>query len=428
MLPLSRLRRPSKPVRRLTCVLGDLQLGGVARLYADLLAQLVRDGRTCRIVAPDGPLRDDLPERRIEWEPIDWDGPRVNSLRHLDALLEAGEPTIVVADPRTSHVIASAAARGPVTCAFHTTADLMDAWLGVRPMQQLAGILRDLQAPRNLQVLTIGETYRATYLDRFAWDPAAVTVLPPAIDVDAFPFADPPADPDLIVCVARLSPEKQAHVVGSIKLVRAGRDAGRDARLEFFGDGPWRAEAEALCAAKLPAGSFTFHGATRDPASALRRAGVVLATGLTALEAACTGRPVVISRSAPENADVLGPVFSTEHFDQIADNAFGGRHLPLSMRLDEAWDALDRVEPDELRAVRERVVSEHSLPAAARVLIEVADRPDSLSPQPELRAMAEHAASLQDELRDSRRIADEIWAARMQLQDELDGLRAPPLG
>ncbi|MFA4930045.1 MAG: hypothetical protein WC558_16130, partial [Patulibacter sp.] len=54
--------RDRPPRRRLTCVLGDLQVGGVARLYTDLLTQLVRDGRVCRIVAPDGPLRDELVE------------------------------------------------------------------------------------------------------------------------------------------------------------------------------------------------------------------------------------------------------------------------------------------------------------------------------------------------------------------------------
>ncbi|MFA4930046.1 MAG: glycosyltransferase family 4 protein [Patulibacter sp.] len=416
--PFARTARPD----RLTCVLGDLQVGGVARLYTDLLTQLVRDGRVCRIVAPDGPLRDELVERRIEWEPIDWDGPRLNSLRHLHALLEPGEPTIVVADPRTSHVIASAASRGPVVCAFHTTADLMDAWLGERPMQRLADVVRSLQAARGLEVLTIGEQYRATYVERFDWDPDAVTVLPPAIDVEAFPYADPPVDPDLIVCVARLSPEKHAHVRNAIKLVHAGRATGRDARLEFYGDGPWRAEAEALCAERLPAGSFTFHGATRRPAAALRSAGLVVATGLTALEAACIGRRVVISRNIPE--DVLGPVFTTEHFDLLADYAFGGRFLPLTMPVDEAWDTLDRVRPEDLRAVRERVLAEHSLPTAARVLADVADRAAPRPPQQELRTAAELAASLQDELRDSRRVADEIWASRLQLQDELDMLQA----
>lgn len=422
---LARVRgqRPTATTR-LTCVLGDLGVGGVARLYVDLLTQLARDGRRCRIVAPDGPLRDELVARRIAWEPIDWDGPRLTSLRHLHALLDPNEPGLVVADPRTSHVIASVAARGPAVCALHTTADLMDEWLGPRPMAHIADLIRSLQGPRNLQVLTIGASYRATYVRRFDWDPGAVTVLPPAIDVDAFPYAEPPVDPDLVVCLARLSPEKQAHIEAAVKLVREGRAAGRDARLEVVGDGPWRADAEALCAERLPAGGYAFVGATRDPASVLRRAGVVVATGLTTLEAAATGRRVLVPRSWSEDGEVLGPVLGLDCFDELSAYAFGGRFLPLSTRPADAWSALDRIGPDELRAVRDRVAAECSLPAAAAVLSRVtSDRPAPRPAQPELLAAAEHAAALQDELRESRRIADEIWTVRVRLEAELEAQR-----
>jgi glycogen(starch) synthase len=102
-----------------------------------------------------------------------------------------------------------------------------------------------------------------------------------------------------VTCLGRLSPEKGFDLaIRALPLIRREVPA---ARLNIIGDGNARSELESLSAELAQGGVVTFHGAaTRDAVFRhLQRATVVLvpsraeAFGLTALEAACTGRVVV---------------------------------------------------------------------------------------------------------------------------------------
>jgi glycosyltransferase involved in cell wall biosynthesis len=116
------------------------------------------------------------------------------------------------------------------------------------------------------------------------------------------PPGDPPVDPPRLVCLGRLHEEKGFDVA----LAAADRLAARWPRLEVVlgGEGPARADLEAIAAQGRLAGRVSFPGWVDPDAvhALLASATVVLMPsihegfGLVALEAALAARPVVASR------------------------------------------------------------------------------------------------------------------------------------
>ncbi|MBF6620163.1 MAG: glycosyltransferase [Patulibacter sp.] len=416
---------PSRPAR-ITCVLGDLDRGGVSRVYSDLGAVLVGRGVVVRIIAPDGPMRSEIVERGIEWEPIDWDASCVASAEHAAALLRPREPTVLVGDPRSAHVLGLAAANGPTLCTMHSIPPLLAAWMGSRETHRMLRLLGSLGREGRVRTVTIGETYRRAYERRLGPDAGPVALLPPAIDGASFPFDPSPPGLDRVLCLSRLSPEKRPSLSAAVQLVAARRDHGHPCRLDVVGDGVWRREAEALCAASLPADAFRFHGATDRPVEAIQRAGVTVGTGLTVLEAIATGSRVVYARTNLDDAGTLGPALTMARFPDAAADAFGGeigRSTP-----DEVWRDLEATDATERARLREHVLTAHSPDAAADALVEIVGQVGPVDPSPELRALAMQIAQYGDERADRERIAEEIWRARATLEAEIAQRRAAIAG
>jgi glycosyltransferase involved in cell wall biosynthesis len=128
-------------------------------------------------------------------------------------------------------------------------------------------------------------------------------VIPNGIDLQRFSPGPPTGDHDHLVMIGRLAAQRRHEVL--LEAVARLRADGRrpDLTLELVGDGPRRAELEAMTAARGIAGAVTFAGdrpAAEVPARLRTAACVVHAThyegaSLGVLEAMACGRAVVAS-------------------------------------------------------------------------------------------------------------------------------------
>lgn len=242
---------------RVTAVLPSLDIGGAQRLYVDVLGELSARGAACRIAAPDGRLRPEAEARGIKWMPIDWSAGRLSTYRRLAELVAVDEPTVVSADPALLHVLPGLIARGPTALAIHTHPAGLEQWVEPATIERLRRLIRATCPKGRLRVLTIGREHVRAYIDFLGVDDSCIALLPPAVDSARIPFAAPRARLDSVLCLARLSPEKSPHIRAGIDLVASRLRHTGEGRLDVVGDGPWREEAEALCAARLPAGAYS---------------------------------------------------------------------------------------------------------------------------------------------------------------------------
>jgi hypothetical protein len=163
----------------------------------------------------------------------------------------------------------------------------------------------------------------------------------------------------------RLSPDKAALAQLAVELVRERLASGRDCRLAIAGEGPWRADAVALCERRLPAGAWRIEAAPEDPVARLADSDLVVAQGLTTLEAAALGRRVVVARAIDEERPA-GAVLRPGLYDVAARDPFG--QPPLTESPKSLWKEIAAVDRDELQALRELVQRHNSLEAASRSL------------------------------------------------------------
>ena len=176
---------------------------------------------------------------------------------------------------------------------------------------------RSLQRVRH--IVANSRDAAATLARAYGVDPARVTVIlnslvfpaepPPSATPPSVPPAPdaPPAsalrirfgatpDTQVLLCVAMFRPEKNQRELIEIA---AGLPAGADWQLWLAGDGPARAECEALAAAQGLGGRIKFPGFLRDPSELYRAADVAVhASSSEALsnfliEAQAHGLPVV---------------------------------------------------------------------------------------------------------------------------------------
>src|SRR6202008_1891894 len=126
----------------------------------------------------------------------------------------------------------------------------------------------------------------------------------------------------------------------------------------------WRSQAVALCESHLPPGSWRIEGAPADPLARLGAADVVVAQGLTTLEAAALGRRVGVARSAGEGA--AGSALTPDGYDEAARDPFG--RPPLSEDAGRLWEDLLAVGEEELWMLRQLIVPHNSLEAASQAL------------------------------------------------------------
>lgn len=129
-------------------------------------------------------------------------------------------------------------------------------------------------------------------------------VVPNVVDVDAFLAARERRDngPVRLVVVALLSPQKGIEYL--LRALSALREAVGDVTLDVVGDGPSRAELEALASREVPPGVVTFHGLQgRERIAELLHASDVFVLpsvaesfGVVLVEALAAGLPIVTTR------------------------------------------------------------------------------------------------------------------------------------
>jgi hypothetical protein len=131
-------------------------------------------------------------------------------------------------------------------------------------------------------------------------------------------------------------------------------ESGRHCALAIAGDGAWREQALSLCESRLPPDAWRIEPPPPDPISRLAAADLVVAQGLTTLEAAALERRVLVARTGPDGG-AAGVVLNAGRYDAAARDPFGrpavGADFPALWR--EAL-SLDRAELAELRGLVER--------------------------------------------------------------------------
>ena len=399
-------------------VLRDLVVGGVPRVYVDILAALRQRGHRVRIVAGGGSLAAEAAASGIELVEIDWEQPYPDT---FEAVLEgtAGfDATVLVVDPAVVHAIPAIRATTERTLlAVHSSAVGMRQWFAPDHLRRLALVARAITADGAAGILTIGRRQAAEHAPMLGVGTAAVGVLPPAIEVSRFPY-DPAGREPVVLTVARLSAEKRWAIDAGIALVAERLASGRAARLDVVGDGPWREQALELCGAVLPAGSFRFLGESLDVAPHMRRAAVVLATGISALEGLAVGRPVVLGRPLSDDTSLPAAVLEEANFDAAKAAGFSGETFP-GCDVAAVWRRVDGLTPEESRALRLRVEQGHSTDVAVEAMLAMlaALRPrreTGLAP-----ALGRVAAELDQRRADAASVADELWLAKQWYEQRL---------
>ncbi|MFF2849627.1 glycosyltransferase family 4 protein [Streptomyces sp. NPDC058001] len=285
--------------------------GGVARVVADLtrahLATATDDPYRIAVACPqDGPLAPavrDLGADWYRWEATRSPGPSLaGEVRALARLVDRVRPDLVHAHSAKAGLVARLAVRGRTATVFQPHAWSFEAVGGATA--RLALRWERAGARWASRVVCVSAAERATGIAagiRARW-----AVIPNGVDTARFTPGDPGAaraalpaldgtdTAPLVVCVARLCPQKGQDV-----LLRAWRTIAAEvpgARLALVGDGP---DTERLRAA-APAG-VVFAGAAADAARWYRAADLVVlpsrweGMALAPLEAMACARTVLVT-------------------------------------------------------------------------------------------------------------------------------------
>lgn len=348
-------------------MLHNLEPGGSARQWAHLLAHHVATGGEATILAPPGPLAPQARAAGIEVVPTVWEEEEACGWRGVAGVAVDHDAAIVHWDYEVMGAFGPALeASGLAALAIHQAPEALVRWFGPE-------ILEDARAPvdhglreRGGLVLVRGEAHRRRFdaAPAFAIAPDRLRVLPASIPMPPGPFAPELDEPREILALARLSPDKAAIQRLAVAITRAQPD-GQRARLTVAGEGPCRAEIVALCERELPPGSWRIEGAPADPIARLAAADVVVAQGLTTLEAAALGRRVVVARTVADE-QAAGIVLRPECYEEAARDPFGEPELTVDP--DRLWDGILALGEVELRALRRLVEANNSLDAAASAL------------------------------------------------------------
>lgn len=356
-------------VDRVCCLLHNLLPGGSARQWLHLLSEHVRAGGQATVVAPPGPLSALAAAAGIELIAIDWNAGPPQGHDALWHVVAGHDAAIVHWDHGVMRAFAPAlAACGRALLAVHQAPDALARWFGPEIIPSTRGPLVRAVSDERAGVLVRGESHRHRVATAFDLPEAKLSILPAAIPLASIPFQPRSIAPVEVLALMRLSPEKAAVGQLAVTLTRTRLRAGHRCHLTIAGDGPWRAEAETLCERRLPPGSWRIEAAPADPIARLAAADLVVAQGLTTLEAAALGRPVVVARAIDADS-AAGTVLRPDRYPLAAQDPFGRPALcddPARL-----WEELDAVDDDQLRELRGLIESSNDLPIASRALAEV---------------------------------------------------------
>jgi hypothetical protein len=350
------------------CLLHSLAHGGTGWQWVRLLSRHVEDGGRATILAPPGPLAEPARAAGIEVvavEPwVEFKAPRVALLaavaKHDVAIVQWEQGVMEAFGPALR-------ACGRAALSLHQSPRALPRWFGPPTVAMARAVLELALADPRAVALVRGEAHRRQVAAAFGLPTDRLRVLPASVPLAALPFRPRTGTPREVLAMTRLSPEKAAVVRLAVELVAARVGAGHRCELRIAGEGAWRDEAVALCGRRLSAGTWRIEGAPADPIARLGAADVVVAQGLTTLEAAALGRRVAVARAAGEDG-AAGAVLTAEAYPEAARDPFGEPALdddPASL-----WRSLLAVGEDELRALRRLVEEGNSIAACARALRE----------------------------------------------------------
>lgn len=353
-------------VDAICCLLSSLIPGGSTRQWIHLLGRHVERGGRATIFAPPGPLAEPARAAGIEVVATTWREGEIGEHADLWATVGRHDAAIVHWELGVMEAFAPALeACGRAALALHQSPRALARWFGPPTVATAREALRLAVTERHAVALVRGEAHRRQVAAVFAVSPADLRVLPASIPLASVPFHPAPAEPREVLAMMRLSPEKAAVARLAIELVRERLAAGRPCALTIAGEGPWRSEAAKLCERRLPPGSWQIEGAPEDPIARLAASQMVVAQGLTTLEAAALGRRVVVARAAGEDG-AAGAVLTPDRYDEAARDPFG--EPPLSDDAGRLWGEVLAVEESDLKALRHLVESGNGLDAASRAL------------------------------------------------------------
>jgi hypothetical protein len=354
-------------VESICCLLHNLIPGGSARQWIHLLGRHVERGGRASILAPPGPLSPIAGEAGIETIDVDWDAPSRRGRRALREAVGRHEVAVVHWDHRVMDAFEPALlACGRAALAVHQAPDALARWFGPQILSEARSPIERALADPHAVAIVAGATHRERVAEAFDLPAAGLRVLPACIPVP--PARDRPASAGReVLALTRLSPDKAAIVQLAVELVRLRIDAGHECRLSIAGAGNWKTGALSLCEERLPPDAWRLEAPPRDPIARLAAADLVVAQGLTTLEAAALERRVIVARSVDEER-AAGVVLVPDRYDVVARDPFA--RPPLSPDPERLWQEAMAVPDDELRALRAMVERHNGLEAGAGALRE----------------------------------------------------------
>jgi hypothetical protein len=372
--PTSSQRRDAGPelgVESICCLLHNLIAGGSALQWIHLLGRHVELGGRATIVAPSGPLTAKARRAGIETVDVDWEEVRFDDPGGPLRALDGHDVAIVHWDYGVMDALERARqACGRVALTVHQLPDGMARWWGPEIVPRTKVPIERAIADPYAVVLVRGEWHRERFVADFGLPVEGLHLLPASIPLPEAPPRPAVAQPDEVLALTRLSEEKAAIVRLAVELTLTRLESGR-CTLTIAGDGAWRDEAVSLCESRLPAGAWRIEPPPPDPIARLAAADLVVAQGLTTLEAAALERRVVVARTAREGGGA-GIVLTPGSYDSAARDPFG--RPPVGTDTAGLWRealALDRVELSALRGMVER---NNSLEATSKALAEALAR------------------------------------------------------
>lgn len=351
-------------VAAICCLLHSLAPGGSSWQWVRLLERHVRLGGQATIFAAPGPLAEHAQATGIAvvpttWEPTGIPGSVWNAIGRHDLAIVQWEQGVHDAFPRvltTCRRAVLAAHQAPQTVTRRLAPPTP------AKLKRTAELAAD--AP-NALVLVRGEAHRRKMAGAYGLPPEALWILPPSVPLPELPTGSRQGEPERVLAMTRLAPEKAAIPRVAVELVRERLAAGRSCELAIAGTGPWAPEAVSLCERSLPPGSWRMEPAPDNPIERLAAADVVVGQGLTTLEAAALGRRVVVARSLGARG-ASGAVLTPDVYDEAARDPFGDpRVTEDAARL---WDELLAVDETALLDLRHLVEEHNSIETSARSL------------------------------------------------------------
>jgi hypothetical protein len=403
-------------------ILRDFAIGGVPRLYIDLVRRLGEAGIEAAIVAAPGPLGDLTREQDVDAIAVDWNGSRAVSGRIVRDAASRFDAAVVLCDPQLLHAVPAAlAGAGRALLVVHSQLPSLAEWFGHLGLARLRATASGLSSSGAGAVVARGRPHQRAISALLDIDSDRIPIVPPGVATDAIPFDPKPASKggsETVLVLSRLSPETEPRLRAGVELVSAGLERGRNCRLRLVGDGPHRDIVFDLCRRTLPPDRWTHEPWTLDPVGCLRDASVVAASNLTALEAVAVGRRVVVARRAGDG-HCVGPVLRPENFESFSGDIFGTDVPPVDPH--QAWEDLDRVVERDLAELRSLVEASNSSGAQLEALLATLGRLEPLTSTAGglVGEWATIGWSLEDELAELRVTADELWEARGWYEGQL---------